>query len=125
MLYPTAEVYVESSALEAEYVAESGLPGPMTVLLTGVLSIVAVHGLGGNARSTWTEPDSGKFWLEDLLPDAFPKARVITFGYDSGLAFSRSKAGIENSARDLLNRLRILRSSYEVTSYSRPWALKL
>lgn len=96
----------------------------MTVLLTGVLSIVAVHGLDGNARSTWTDPDSGKFWLEDFLPDAFPKARVITFGYDSGLAFSRSKAGIENSARDLLNRLRILRSSYEVTNYSRPWALQ-
>ncbi|KAK4139151.1 uncharacterized protein C8A04DRAFT_33378 [Dichotomopilus funicola] len=53
------------------------------------------------------------FWLEDFLPDAFPKARIMTFGYDSGLAFNRSKAGVESFARDLLNRLRMLRSSYE------------
>jgi hypothetical protein len=38
----------------------------------------------------------------------------MTFGYDSGLAFSKSKAGIENFARDLLNKLRAVRSSYEV-----------
>jgi hypothetical protein len=77
-------------------------------------SIVAVHGLNGTARKTWTDKGSGKFWLEDFLPEALPKARIITFGYDSGLAFSKSTSGIENYARDLLNRLRIVRSSYEV-----------
>lgn len=78
------------------------------------LSVVAIHGLGGTARKTWTDPASGNFWLEDNLPDGFPKARIMTFGYDSGLAFSRSKAGVESFARDLLNRLRLLRSGFDV-----------
>lgn len=75
---------------------------------------MAVHGLNGTARKTWTERESGKFWLEDFLPDAFPSVRTMTFGYDSGLAFSRSKAGVENFARDLLNRLRAVRTTSEV-----------
>ncbi|KAM6506534.1 hypothetical protein FSOLCH5_013509 [Fusarium solani] len=37
----------------------------------------------------------------------------MTFGYDSGLAFSRSIAGVENFSIDLLNRLRVVRSSPE------------
>ena len=77
-------------------------------------SIVAVHGLNGSARKTWTDKDSGNFWLEDFLPGAIPNVRIMTFGYDSGLAFSRSASGVENYARDLLNRLRIIRNSYEV-----------
>lgn len=43
-----------------------------------------------------------------------PESRVMTFGYDSSLAFSKSRAGIENYARDLLNRLRAVRASPEV-----------
>jgi hypothetical protein len=77
-------------------------------------SIVAVHGLNGSARKTWTDKESGKFWLEDFLPHAIPSARIMTFGYDSSLAFSKSKAGIENFARDLLNRLKAARNSDEV-----------
>lgn len=77
-------------------------------------SIVAVHGLNGNAKKTWTDPGSGTCWLEHLLPDALPRARIMTFGYDSRLAFSRSRAGLDNFARDLLNRLRMVRVNSEV-----------
>jgi hypothetical protein len=38
----------------------------------------------------------------------------MTFGYDSALAFSRSRAGVETFAKDLLNRLRMMRTSREV-----------
>ena len=79
-----------------------------------VISIVAVHGLNGTARATWTDKDTGYFWLEDSLPQTVPRGRVMTFGYDSALAFSRSKAGIETFAIDLLNRLRLVRSNYKV-----------
>ena len=81
-----------------------------------VNSIVAVHGLNGTPRGTWTDKKSGRFWLEDFLPTALPTARIMTFGYDSRLAFSNSMAGVENFARDLLNRLRIVRASSEVLS---------
>lgn len=38
----------------------------------------------------------------------------MTFGYNSQLAFSRSTAGINNFANDLLNRLRTMRVAPEV-----------
>lgn len=42
----------------------------------------------------------------------------MTFGYDSALAFSRSKSGVDNFARDLLNRLRVVRA--DRTAIDRP-----
>jgi len=89
----------------------------LSPLLTVVYSIIFIHGLNGTAQKTWTDSKTGTFWPQDLLPAALPHARVMTFGYDSALAFSRSTAGIENFARDLLNRLRMVRSG-EVSSIS-------
>ncbi|KLU90641.1 hypothetical protein MAPG_10493 [Magnaporthiopsis poae ATCC 64411] len=99
VLHPTAEVYVEPEAIEVD--------------------IVAIHGLNGSVRNTWTDPATGNFWLEDQLPDAIPASRIMTFGYDSGLAFSRSRSGIDNFSRDLLNRLRVARNTHEV-KFSQP-----
>jgi hypothetical protein len=67
---------------------------------------VAVHGLNGDARSTWTDPASGKLWLRDFLPEKIPNARIMSFGYDSALAFGKSVANLEDFAIDLLDRLR-------------------
>ncbi|KAK0612792.1 hypothetical protein B0T17DRAFT_583367 [Bombardia bombarda] len=80
-----------------------------TSRITAEVDIVAIHGLNGTAKKTWTDPESGRFWLEDFLPGSLPNSRIMTFGYDSGLAFNRSKSGIDNFARDLLNRLRMVR----------------
>ncbi|KAF5010114.1 hypothetical protein FDECE_3700 [Fusarium decemcellulare] len=79
---------------------------------TGI-SIVAVHGLKGKARGTWRDRASGMIWLEDFLPRVMPNARIMTFGYDSSLMMSHSKATIEDFARDLLNRLWMLRRTSE------------
>ena len=79
-----------------------------------ICSIVAIHGLNGNARRTWLHPATGTMWLEDLLPHAFPNSRIMTFGYDATIAFSRSQAGLQSFAMDLLNRLRAMRVSSEV-----------
>jgi hypothetical protein len=72
-------------------------------------SIVAVHGLNGDARRTWTDPSTGALWLNQFLPKKLPNARVVTFGYDSRLAFSGSMAGLDDFALDLLDRILALR----------------
>jgi hypothetical protein len=63
--------------------------------------IIAIHGLGGTAYKTWTH-SNGKLWLRDFAPNEFPGARIYTFGYDSGVAFSRGAGSLNDFARSFL-----------------------
>lgn len=74
------------------------------------VDVVAVHGLQGDAYKTW-EHDDGSLWLRDFLPADIPFARIMTFGYDSTVAFSKSVAKIEDKALELLNQISAKRSS--------------
>lgn len=47
-----------------------------------IYSIIAVHGLDGHWKRSWVAKN-GVFWLQDLLPQAIPEARVYSYGYDS------------------------------------------
>ena len=53
--------------------------------LNDTFSIVAVHGLYGNALQTWTSEQSKALWLRDaeMLPKAIPSARILTWGYNA------------------------------------------
>lgn len=73
------------------------------------IDVVAVHGLQGDAYRTW-EHDNGSLWLRDFLPADIPNARIMTFGYDSTIACSKSVAKIEDKALELLNHLSAKRS---------------
>ncbi|PVH92190.1 hypothetical protein DM02DRAFT_576133 [Periconia macrospinosa] len=64
--------------------------------------IVAVHGLNGDAKATWTHKKTGACWLKDFLPHDVENTRVMTFGYDATAAFGDTTADIEDHARDLL-----------------------
>ena len=77
-------------------------------------SIVAVHGLCGDPFDTWTEETSNKLWLRDFLPSQVPNTRIMSFGYDSFVAFSKSEVEISDVAVDLLNRLHGERDTLEV-----------
>lgn len=48
-------------------------------------SIVAIHGLGPQGFKSWISFEGGKskFWLEDLLAEDIPNARIMTYGYAS------------------------------------------
>ena len=54
-------------------------------------SVIAITGLGGHAFGSWrsrtsTErPVDRPMWLRDFLPQEFPNARIMTYGYNNGL----------------------------------------
>lgn len=73
------------------------------------IDIVAIHGLGGDPKGTWTD-NNGKLWLRDFLPAEIPNARVLSFGYNSSITFSKSVTDITNAAEMLLDRLDCVRS---------------
>ena len=77
-------------------------------------SIVAVHGLCGDPYETWTEETSGNLWLRDFLPSQVPNTRIMSYGYDSFVAFSKSEIELSDVAADLLNRLNDERDTPEV-----------
>jgi hypothetical protein len=57
-------------------------------LLTDFTSIVAVHGLNGDAFRTFTSQTTGQCWLSqlDMLPRDLPRCRVLTFSYPAVVA---------------------------------------
>ena len=71
--------------------------------------IVAIHGINGHPIKTWTH-EKGAFWLRDFLPEQIPGARVFSFGYDAQVAFTTSRARLDDYARSLLNGLKRYRS---------------
>ena len=77
-------------------------------------SIVAVHGLCGDPFKSWTEEESGKLWLQDFLPLQVPNTRIMSYGYDSLVAFSKSELELGDVAADLLDRLDSERDTPEV-----------
>jgi protein SERAC1 len=50
-------------------------------------SIVAVHGLNGGAKTTWTSDVQNVCWLSDknLLPKYLKTARILTWGYNANV----------------------------------------
>jgi hypothetical protein len=99
-------------------VYESGDPPPGSSLRSRALGqqdvdIIAIHGLGGNPRKTWTH-QNGKMWLEDFAPTAFPRFRIYTFGYDSEVAFSKGTGTLRDFAKNFLVLLGMERVSSEV-----------
>ncbi|KAJ5938432.1 hypothetical protein N7466_001566 [Penicillium verhagenii] len=48
-----------------------------------LFDLVAIHGLNGDAIDTWTHKTTGVMWLKDLLPEALPNIRIMTYGYNA------------------------------------------
>ncbi|ETS79976.1 hypothetical protein PFICI_07505 [Pestalotiopsis fici W106-1] len=68
--------------------------------------VIAVHGLNGDAFTTWTH-SNGTLWLRDCLPASIPGCQVYTYGYPSQI-FTTSYAGVRDYARHLLSCVRDL-----------------
>ncbi|KAH6720716.1 ankyrin repeat-containing domain protein [Leptodontidium sp. MPI-SDFR-AT-0119] len=81
------------------------------------IDIIAIHGITGDAYTTWTsnagEPDS-YFWLQDSLPKEFPGARIYSFGYPATVLLSLDTGDIESFARKLLESVLRVRKTKEM-----------
>ena len=107
--------------LKVEYVQFFNLKASDTPLLMLVLllSIIAVHGLNGNPKKTWTHPKTGVCWLEECLPGDMKATRVMSFGYNADAAFGNTTASIKDHAVDLLGSLIDVREEAEVSDQLR------
>ncbi|KAM0806593.1 putative NACHT domain-containing protein [Seiridium cardinale] len=76
---------------------------------THPVDIIAVHGLNGDAFTTWTH-SNGTFWLRDYLPSSLPGCRVYTYGYPSRM-FANSYASVRDYARNLISCVRDIHES--------------
>lgn len=54
-------------------------------------------------------------WLRDFLPQQIPHARIMSFGYDSGVLFSKSTSNIGTFAEQLLELLLSMRVNVSAT----------
>jgi hypothetical protein len=85
------------------------------------VDIVAIHGLNGHYQRTWSAiaPDGSQVnWLKDFLPKQIPNARIMSYGYNSAVQFSKSVAAIATFAEQLLEDLISWRTS--VIEQNRP-----
>ena len=83
-----------------------------TQAVVAIVDIVFIHGLTGNSYRTWSHEGSGVHWPMQLLPQDFPDARIMTFGYDADvLKFwdPVSSNRISNHAENLVGALARLR----------------
>lgn len=81
--------------------------------LTVSCSLVAIHGLNGDAFNTWTHAQTGVMWLRDILPTAL-NARVMTFGYNARLNNITAKQNLRDISLKLLAELVDVRATAEV-----------
>lgn len=70
---------------------------------------MAVHGLGGHPVRTWQHAETRASWLQDFVPRDIRNARVMSYGYSSVVAFSKSTGRVKEFTRDLLERLKAVR----------------
>ena len=74
------------------------------------IDILAVSGLGSHPFGSFTHKDDGHMWLSDSLPSDIPSARVMIYGYESGLQSSSSFANLGDLASGLKMSIRKLQA---------------
>ena len=74
------------------------------------IDVLAVSGLGSHPFGSFAHKREGNMWLSDSLPQDWPTARVMIYGYESGLERSTSFANLGDLASSLRIAIMRLRS---------------
>ncbi|KAF8855271.1 hypothetical protein BDZ45DRAFT_507816 [Acephala macrosclerotiorum] len=77
--------------------------------------LVAVHGLYGDPRETWTADGESNTWLEKNVHETYPNSRVMTFGYSNEVSRKgiATRISIREKALQLLEELLELRKGLQ------------
>jgi len=86
-------------AIDGHFRGITVLSSPSTDNYT--VDVLAVHGLGGHPYGSFVDKGDGHMWLSESLPRDMPTARVMIYGYESGLQDSTSFAGLDDLAGSL------------------------
>jgi hypothetical protein len=72
-----------------------------------LLSLIFVHGLGGDNIQTWKHPDAEVPWIADpnFLGQFYDKSRVMTFGFNANIFEDVTTNRVISHANDLLEGL--------------------
>ncbi|PWY80745.1 hypothetical protein BO94DRAFT_601945 [Aspergillus sclerotioniger CBS 115572] len=92
--------------------------GPTPLIDPGDLAeidIIAIHGFDGHAFKSWAAEREPTMWLRDFLPEAIPKARIITYGYAARLLNGQSEASLGELADDLRRMIHMARPGQAVS----------
>lgn len=79
-----------------------------------IVDIVFLHGLIGNAYTTWLHEPTNIHWPSTCLKDRVPDSRIISFGYDAAVVgwwHQRSTNRVANHANDMIGALVRLREN--------------
>jgi hypothetical protein len=76
---------------------------PLSSPTDAVVDVVAITGLGGHAMGSFRSTDGDFIWLRDVLPKTLPKARILTYGYDTALVKNKSKESVRDLAKVFLD----------------------
>ncbi|KAH8588285.1 P-loop containing nucleoside triphosphate hydrolase protein [Bisporella sp. PMI_857] len=103
----------DTPALPLSLIADTGFSVVGPTRSDCLLDIVLVHGIQGHPEKTWAAKESQAYWPHDKLPQSFPKARVLVYGYDSRISHFFSGPANQNSflghAKNLLVDLQAVR----------------
>lgn len=111
------EIEIEEKNLRAMVVIDDHFDGITTLLSPAGdeehrIDVLAVSGLGSHPFGSFVQKGDGNMWLMTNLQRDLPAARVMIFGYESGLAHSSSHAQLDDLADPLQHAIvRILRSN--------------
>ncbi|KAL4878040.1 hypothetical protein BJY04DRAFT_196939 [Aspergillus karnatakaensis] len=78
------------------------------------VSTLSFHGLTGRPFESWADEKAGVYWPVHLLPQDFPEARILSFGYDADVARFLAPVGqcnLREHATSLLNDIAAFRHS--------------